>query len=71
VLSIGSIAVLYWLIKRQGAAQVASLFYLVPAVTAIMAFVLFGEKLDALSIFGMAACAAAVLLVNRSKPTAT
>jgi drug/metabolite transporter (DMT)-like permease len=43
----------------------------VPAVTAIMAFVLFGEKLDALSIFGMAACAAAVLLVNRSKPTAT
>lgn len=65
VLSIGSIAVLYWLIKRQGATQVASLFYLVPAVTALMAYVLFGEKLDALAILGMAICAAAVGLVAR------
>jgi drug/metabolite transporter (DMT)-like permease len=44
---------------------VASLFYLVPAVTALMAYVLFGERLDVVSIAGMAACAAAVLLVNR------
>lgn len=65
VLSIGSVAVLYWLIKRQGATQVASLFYLVPAVTALMAYVLFGEKLDALAILGMAICAAAVGLVAR------
>jgi drug/metabolite transporter (DMT)-like permease len=67
VLSIGSVGVLYWLIRRHGATQVASFFYLVPAVTAIMAFVLFGEKLDAVSISGMAACAAAVVLVNRSR----
>ncbi|MGB3864432.1 MAG: DMT family transporter [Xanthobacteraceae bacterium] len=66
VLSIGSIGVLYWLIKRQGATQVASLFYLVPAVTALMAFVLFGEQLDALAWLGMAVCAAAVLLVSRN-----
>ena len=46
------------------------MFYLVPAVTAIMAFVLFGEKLDALLIFGMAACAVAVILVNRSRRAA-
>lgn len=65
VLSIGSIGVLYWLIKRQGATQVASLFYLVPAVTALMAFVLFGEQLDALAWLGMAVCAAAVVLVSR------
>lgn len=65
VLSIGSIGVLYWLIRRQGAAQVASLFYLVPAVTALMAYVLFGEQLDAVAIFGMAVCAAAVGLVVR------
>jgi len=67
VLSIGSISVLYWLIRHHGATQVASFFYLVPAVTAVMAFVLFGEKLDALSIFGMAACAIAVIIVNRSR----
>src|SRR5205085_7963996 len=66
VLSIGSIGLLYWLIRRSAATSVASLFYLVPAVTAAMAFVLFGERLDAVSISGMIACAAAVFLVNRS-----
>ncbi len=65
VLSIGSIGLLYWLIRRSAATSVASLFYLVPAVTAVMAYVLFGERLDAVAISGMAACAAAVFLVNR------
>jgi drug/metabolite transporter (DMT)-like permease len=66
VLSIGSIGLLYWLIRRSAATSVASLFYLVPAVTAVMAYVLFGERLDAVAIVGMVACAAAVFLVNRS-----
>jgi len=65
MLSIGSIGLLYWLIRRHAATSVASLFYLVPAVTALMAYVLFGEKLDAVAIAGMIACAAAVFLVNR------
>jgi drug/metabolite transporter (DMT)-like permease len=65
VLSIGSIGLLYWLIRRQAATSVASLFYLVPAVTAVMAYVLFGEELDTVAISGMVACAAAVFLVNR------
>ena len=65
VLSIGSIGLLYWLIRRSAATSVASLFYLVPAVTSLMAYVLFGEKLDAIAIAGMTACAAAVFLVNR------
>lgn len=66
VLSIGSIGLLYWLIRHSAATQVASLFYLVPGVTAIMAYVLFDERLDMLSIAGMVICAAAVLLVNKS-----
>ena len=65
VLSIASVGLLYWLIRRSAATSVASLFYLVPAVTAAMAYVLFGERLDAVAIVGMAACAAAVFLVNR------
>ncbi len=65
VLSIGSISVLYWLIRRRGATQVASLFYLVPATTALMAYVLFGERLDAVSLLGMALCAIAVVVVSR------
>ena len=65
VLSIGSIGLLYWLIRRSAATSVASLFYLVPAVTAVMAYVLFDERLDTVAIVGMVACAAAVFLVNR------
>jgi drug/metabolite transporter (DMT)-like permease len=65
VLSIGSIGLLYWLIRRSAATSVASLFYLVPAVTAVMAYILFGERLNATAIAGMIACAAAVFLVNR------
>jgi drug/metabolite transporter (DMT)-like permease len=68
VLSIGSIGLLYWLIRRSAATSVASLFYLVPAVTAVMAYVLFGERLDRVAIGGMVACAAAVFLVNRRTP---
>lgn len=64
-LSIGSISVLYWLIRRAAATQVASLFYLVPATTALMAYVLFDERLDWLGIVGMAVCAAGVFLVNK------
>jgi drug/metabolite transporter (DMT)-like permease len=66
VLSIGSIGLLYWLIRRSAATSVASLFYLVPAVTAVMAYVLFGERLDTIAIIGMVACAAAVFLVNKT-----
>src|SRR6202165_116115 len=65
VLSIGSIGLLYWRTRRQPATSVASLFYLVPAVTAVMAYALFGERLDAVAVVGMVACAAAVFLVNR------
>lgn len=65
VLSIGSIGLFYWLIRRAGATQVASLFYLVPATTALMAYVLFDERLDTAGIIGMVICAAGVFLVNK------
>ena len=67
VLSIGSISVLYWLIRRRGATQVASLFYMVPAVTALMAYGLFDERLDAIALLGIAVCAAAVIVVTRNR----
>ncbi|MFA6267789.1 MAG: DMT family transporter [Pseudolabrys sp.] len=73
VLSIATVGLMYWLIRRSAATGFASLFYLVPAVTALMAYLLFGEKLDALSIAGMVICAAGVLIVNRGaavKPAA-
>ena len=65
VLSIAGVALMYWLIRRSAATGFASLFYLVPAVTALMAYVLFGEKLDHVSVLGMVICAVGVVLANR------
>jgi drug/metabolite transporter (DMT)-like permease len=65
VLSIAAVALLYWLIRRSAATGFASLFYLVPAVTAFFAFILFDERLDSISILGMVICAGGVALVNR------
>lgn len=65
VLSVGAISLLYWLLRHGAVADVARLFYLVPPVTALMAFALFGERLDALAIAGMALIAIAVALARR------
>src|SRR6516164_9250959 len=65
VLSIAAVGLMYWLIRRSQASRFASLFYLVPAVTAFFAFILFDERLDSISMLGMATCAGGVALVNR------
>jgi drug/metabolite transporter (DMT)-like permease len=64
VLSFGAIWLLYFLIARQAATRVVSLFYLTPPVTALMAWLLFNERLDLLGLVGMAVCVAGVALVN-------
>jgi drug/metabolite transporter (DMT)-like permease len=66
VLSVAAVALMYWLIRRSAATSFASLFYLVPAVTALLAYLLFDEKLDALSVVGMGVCAVGVVLASRS-----
>ncbi len=68
VLSGGAIVLLYMLIRRSAATRVASLFYLTPAVTAVMSYLLFNEQLGLAAIAGMAMCAAGVVLVNWKAP---
>jgi drug/metabolite transporter (DMT)-like permease len=68
VMSFGAVGLMYWLIRRSSAASFGSLLYLVPAVTAVIAYFLFGEKLDAVSITGMIICAVGVFIVNRATP---
>ena len=63
VLSIGATLVLYVLLRRGDASRVASLLYLVPPLTAVMAWVGFGETLAALAIAGMMLTATGVALV--------
>ncbi|MGQ9368507.1 DMT family transporter [Azospirillum sp. A39] len=65
VLSVGAIFLLFVLIRRGAAARVASLFYLVPPVTALIAWLLFGERLGPLALAGMGLAVAGVALVNR------
>ena len=65
VLSVGAISLLMTLIRMGEAARVASLFYLVPPVTAMMAWALFDEQLGVMGLAGMAVAAAGVALVVR------
>jgi drug/metabolite transporter (DMT)-like permease len=62
---VGAVSLLYLLIRRGEAAEVSSLFYLTPPVTALMAWALFGESLTPLMLFGMALAALGVALVTR------
>jgi drug/metabolite transporter (DMT)-like permease len=54
------------LIRRGSATRVASLFYLVPPVTALQAWLLFGEPFGMTAALGMACVALGVALVVRS-----
>lgn len=65
-LSVGAISLLLILIKRGAVAGVASLFYLVPPVVAVLAFALFDEQLSLLQITGMAVAAAGVAVASRN-----
>ncbi|MCB1422309.1 MAG: DMT family transporter [Nitratireductor sp.] len=60
VLSLGAVMLLMVLIRRNSSASTASLFYLVPVFTAILAWILFGETLTLLQIAGMAIVVIAV-----------
>jgi len=62
-LTLGGSSLLYLLIQRGAATRVASLMYLVPPCTAVMAALLFGESLGATVLAGFAITAAGVWLV--------
>lgn len=68
VLSIGAIVLLMIMIRDGEMSKVASLFYLVPAVTALIAWALFGEELTLVQIGGMALATFGVALATRRTP---
>ncbi len=65
VLSVGATTMLFRLIRSGAATRVTSLFYLTPAVTAVMAWLMFGETLGTTAVFGMVIAVAGVALANR------
>jgi drug/metabolite transporter (DMT)-like permease len=64
-LSIGGVFLMHLLNRRGTATRVASLFYLVPPVTALQAWMLFGEPFGLPAAIGMALVAIGVALVVR------
>lgn len=67
VLSLGAISLLNLLIRAGSAVNVASLFYLTPISTAVIAWVIFGEKLTSTAAIGMLLAVSGVYLVARTK----
>jgi len=65
-LTLGGSSLLFLLIHRGAATTVTSMLYLVPPCTAVMAWLLFGEAMTALTIAGIALTAVGVSLVVRS-----
>jgi drug/metabolite transporter (DMT)-like permease len=65
VLSVGALLLLYTLIRDGQAARVASLFYLTPPVTAVMAWALFGEALSMTALAGFVVAAVGVVVARR------
>lgn len=65
-LTLGGSSLFYILIQRGAAAAVTSLLYLVPPTTAVMAWILFGESITAMTLAGTALTAVGVGLVVRS-----
>jgi len=66
VLSFGAVFLLFYLIRHGAATRVASLFYLVPPTTALIAWPLFGESYSMLAAMGMGLGMLAVWLVTKS-----
>ena len=65
VVSVLATLLLYRMIARGNLVNVTSLFYLVPAVTAVMDYLVFGNTLAALSLLGMAMIIVGLMFVFR------
>ena len=65
VLSLGAISLLHLIIRHGAATRVSALFYLTPPTTALLAWLVFGERMGLPGIGGMAIAAAGVAIAVR------
>jgi drug/metabolite transporter (DMT)-like permease len=66
-LSIGAIFLLFMLIRKSAATSVTSLMYMTPPTTAVMAWLMFGEKFSLLGALGMVVAVIGVAFVVRKE----
>jgi len=65
VVSIGAMALYYYMLAHGKAGRVAATFYLVPGAVALLAWALFGERLTPAAVLGFAIASLGVFLVAR------
>jgi drug/metabolite transporter (DMT)-like permease len=68
VLTAGGISLMFYMLRHGRVTAVSSTMYLVPSVTTVMAWLLFGETLGAQAIVGMVVTLLGVYLVVARKP---
>ncbi|WP_038162865.1 DMT family transporter [Verrucomicrobium sp. BvORR106] len=71
VISIGAQLLLFRLIQRGSLVNVTSLFYLVPAMTALLDFLILGNRMPMRAVAGLAAILVALVLVFRAPSLAS
>jgi len=69
--SIGAFLLMYTMLRRRSASAVSSLFFLTPAVTAVLAFIFLGEGLSWTIVAGLVVSGAGVTLATRRAAAAT
>lgn len=65
VLSLGAMSLLMMLIRENAVSRTSGLFYLVPGVTAVMAYLMFDETLSAIQLVGLVVVSIAVVLIQK------
>ncbi len=63
--SIGAVTILMLMIRAGQMTKTASIFYMVPATSAIMAYIFLGEELSMVAIIGLIIVSIGVWMVNR------
>ena len=65
LVSFGAFTILMYLIKNNSASKTVTIFFLIPATTAIIAWIFLNEKLSNLDIFGFVVASLGVYLATR------
>ena len=69
-MSCGAVLLLLLMLGAHGAARAASVFYLIPAGTALMTYLTLGEGLDLVQLAGVVVVTTAVVLIGSTRPRA-
>ena len=67
LVSLGAFSILMYLIKNNSASKTVSLFFLIPAVTATMAWVFLGENLSLVDVIGFIITSIGVFISTRKQ----